>query len=34
LDQLAEVSRRYKLGAAVKNLGEVVADAIVWPPGA
>jgi len=33
LDQLAEVVRRYKLGTAVKNLCELVADAIVWPPG-
>lgn len=32
LDQLAEVSRRYKLGASVKNLCELVADAIIWPP--
>ena len=31
LDQLAEVSRKYKLGAPVKNLCELVADAIVWP---
>jgi Fe-S oxidoreductase len=30
LDQLAEVSRKYKLGAPVKNLCELVADAIVW----
>jgi Fe-S oxidoreductase len=30
LDQLAEVSRRYKLGAPVKNLCELVADAIIW----
>jgi Fe-S oxidoreductase len=35
LDQLAEVSRKYKLGAPVKNLCELVADAIIWPrPGA
>ena len=32
LDQLAEVDRKYKLGAPVKNLCELVADAIVWPP--
>jgi Fe-S oxidoreductase len=31
LDQLAEVSRKYKLGAPVKNLCELVADAIIWP---
>ena len=31
LDQLTEVSRKYKLGARVKNLCELVADAIVWP---
>ena len=31
LDQLAEVSRKYKLGAPVKNLCELVADAIVLP---
>lgn len=30
LDQLAEVSRKYKLGTQVKNLCELVADAIVW----
>ena len=32
LDQLTEVSRKYKLGAPVKNLCELVADAIIWPP--
>jgi Fe-S oxidoreductase len=32
LDQLADVNRRYKLGAPAKNLCELVADAIVWPP--
>jgi Fe-S oxidoreductase len=32
LDQLADVSRRYKLGVPVKNLCELVADAIIWPP--
>jgi len=32
LDQLAEVTRKYKLGASAKNLCELVADAIVWPP--
>ena len=32
LDQLAEVSRKYKLGVAVKNLCELVADAITLPP--
>jgi Fe-S oxidoreductase len=32
LDQLADVSRRYKLGAPVKNLCELVADAIIWTP--
>jgi Fe-S oxidoreductase len=31
LDQLAEVSRKYKLDAPVKNLCELVADAIIWP---
>jgi Fe-S oxidoreductase len=32
LDQLADVNRKYKLGAPAKNLCELVADAIVWPP--
>jgi len=32
LDQLTEVSRRYGLGTPVKNLCELVADAIIWPP--
>jgi Fe-S oxidoreductase len=32
LDQLAEVSRKYALGVPVKNLCELVADAILWPP--
>jgi Fe-S oxidoreductase len=32
LDQLAEVSRHYKLDVQVKNLCELVADAIVLPP--
>jgi Fe-S oxidoreductase len=32
LDQLTEVSRRYKLSVRVKNLCELVADAVVWPP--
>jgi Fe-S oxidoreductase len=32
VDQLTDVSRRYKLGTAVKNLCELVADAIIWPP--
>ena len=32
LDQLSEVTRKYKLGASAKNLCELVADAIVWPP--
>jgi Fe-S oxidoreductase len=32
LDQLADVNRRYKLGAPAKNLCELVAEAIVWPP--
>jgi Fe-S oxidoreductase len=32
LDQLADVDRRYKLGTPAKNLCELVADAIVWPP--
>jgi hypothetical protein len=27
------VNRNYKLGAPAKNLCELVADAIVWPPG-
>jgi Fe-S oxidoreductase len=31
LDQLSEVSRKYKLGTPVKNLCELVADAIIWP---
>ena len=33
LDQLADVDRKYKLGAPAKNLCELVADAIIWPPG-
>jgi Fe-S oxidoreductase len=32
LDQLAEVNRKYKLDAPAKNLCELVADAIIWPP--
>jgi Fe-S oxidoreductase len=32
LDQLADVNRRYNLGATAKNLSELVADAIIWPP--
>ena len=32
LDQLAEVSRHYKLGVQIKNLCELVADAIILPP--
>ena len=32
LDQLAEVNRKYKLGTTAKNLCELVADAIIWPP--
>ena len=32
IDQLADVNRRYKLGAPAKNLCELVAEAIVWPP--
>jgi Fe-S oxidoreductase len=32
LDQLADVNRKYKLGAPAKNLCELVADAIIWPP--
>jgi Fe-S oxidoreductase len=32
LDQLADINRKYKLGAPAKNLCELVADAIVWPP--
>lgn len=32
LDQLTEVNRHYKLGVEVKNLCELVADAIVLPP--
>lgn len=32
LDQLTDVSRKYQLGVTVKNLCELVADAIVWPP--
>ena len=32
LDQLAEVDRKYKLGVPARNLCELVADAIVWPP--
>lgn len=31
IDQLTEVSRRYELGTSVKNLCELVADAIIWP---
>jgi Fe-S oxidoreductase len=31
LDQLAELSRHYELGVKIKNLSELVADAIVWP---
>ena len=30
LDQLAEISRHYKLGVKVQNLSELVAAAIVW----
>jgi Fe-S oxidoreductase len=32
LDQLADMNRKYKLGAPAKNLCELVADAIIWPP--
>jgi Fe-S oxidoreductase len=32
LDQLADLNRQYKLGAPAKNLCELVADAIIWPP--
>ncbi len=32
LDQLTDVNRKYELGTRVKNLCELVADAIVWPP--
>ncbi|MGC8837508.1 MAG: (Fe-S)-binding protein [Anaerolineae bacterium] len=32
LDQLAELSRHYKLGVEVKNLCELVADALVFEP--
>lgn len=31
LDQLDEIRRHYKLKVKVKNLSELVADAIVWP---
>jgi Fe-S oxidoreductase len=33
LDQLADVNRKYKLGAPARNLCELVADALVWEPG-
>ncbi len=32
LDQLTDVNRKYQMGTRIKNLGELVADAIVWPP--
>jgi Fe-S oxidoreductase len=31
LDQLAELNRHYELGVKIKNLSELVADAIIWP---
>jgi Fe-S oxidoreductase len=31
LDQLDEIKRHYKLPVKIKNLSELVADAIVWP---
>ena len=31
IDQLKELNRRYKLGVEVKNICEVLADAIVLP---
>jgi Fe-S oxidoreductase len=31
LDQLDEVKRHYKLKVKIKNLSELVADAIIWP---
>jgi Fe-S oxidoreductase len=31
LDQLMEINRHYNLGVKIKNLSELVADAIVWP---
>jgi Fe-S oxidoreductase len=31
LDQLDEIKRHYKLNVKIKNLSELVADAIIWP---